>query len=215
MTATYPPFNVFALPETQGVDIMGAFAGLAALYDQVDAMMEQTTTDLDLPCHRGCSNCCRESVFLTPLEFYFAWQWAQGELSDEERSEIIDKALTLYDIHRDVIEAFDEPPPEGETDHSLLARELRYDCPMLDEQGACRVYPVREILSRLFGGSFDDEGGIYGCQWVKDHLLGKHVTLLTARTTAQHLQALPLTHQRQVYPYYFHRLYGTTNSELR
>ncbi len=214
MASTYPMFNVFALPEVQGIDIMAAFASLAALYDQVDAVMEQTTVDLDLPCHRGCSACCRESVFLTPLEFYFAWQWAQGELTDEERDQIINKALALYDIHREVIEAFNEPPPEGEADHFLMAQELRFDCPLLDGEGACRIYPVRELLSRLFGGTFDDKGGIYGCQWVKNHLEGRHVTLLTARTTAQHLHTLPLTDQRQVYPFYFHRLYSDNPREL-
>ena len=37
---------------------------------------------------------------------------------------------------------------------------------------------------------------------------GKTVTLLRVRPTARRLSDLPMTHKRQVYPFYIHALYG-------
>ena len=80
--------------------------------------------------------------------------------------------------------------------------------PLLGPGGACSVYPRRELYARLFGCSFNDAGGVYGCHLVGDHLAGKQVTLLPARATARRLNELPLTELRQVYPFYIHALYG-------
>jgi hypothetical protein len=63
-------------------------------------------------------------------------------------------------------------------------------------------------LARLFGCTFNDAGGLYACHLVADHVGDQTVTLLRARPTWRRLLDLPLTHKRQVYPYYIHLLFG-------
>ncbi len=191
-----------------GVDLADAVSRLRGLYDEVDARNAANTRDLDLPCHKGCDMCCHESVFLTPLEFFAAWDWAQANLDDATREAVVDEALALYEKNRSLIVALEEPPPAGQKDHVEVARQIRFRCPFLSAQGACRVYPVRELYARLFGASFNEDGGVYGCHLVGAHLGGKTVTLTRARMWAQRLNELPLTGKRQVYPYYFHLLYA-------
>jgi hypothetical protein len=188
-----------------GVDLDAAFAGLQKLYDYVDERNATNTRALDLPCHRGCSMCCKESVFMTPLEFFFAWDYVQKALSDETRSAIVDKGIALYEQHRALIVALDgDHTPE----HDAIAARLKFDCPLLGADGACEAYPGRELYARLFGSTFNEDGGVYGCHIVGAHLGGKSVTLLRARPVAKMLEELPLTFKRQVYPYYIHWMYG-------
>ena len=204
----FPPIDLHALAAQEGVELEPALEELRAIYADVDARNEVNTKSLDLPCHRGCDACCHESVFLTPLEFFGAWDWIQQNLEANERERIIEKGLALYAENQAVIEALSGPVPEGESDHFKLAAQLRYRCPILGEDGGCRVYPMRELLARLFGCSFNAEGGVYGCHLVGEHLAGKVVTLLPTQGTAARLKRLPLSEGRQVYPYYIHWLYG-------
>ena len=199
----FPTVDFTALADALGIDLTAAFSDLAAVYTDVDARNQKNTRDLDLPCRRGCSDCCHESVFLTPLEFLYVWRYVQETLSEDERDAIIDEALALYAAHQKPIDGFLEPPPEGEGDHFAIARGLRFTCPFLDGEGACRVYPARELYARLFGASFNKQGGIYGCALVGESLGGRTVTLLAAEPQARRLAELPLTHMRQVYPWFF------------
>ena len=116
--------------------------------------------------------------------------------------------MALYAEHRELIDAFGGPPPEGEADHLSIARRLRFTCPLLGDDGACSVYPARELYARMFGCSFNEDGGVYGCELVGEHLGGKTVTLMQVRPAALMLNELPMTWMRQVYPYYIQVLYG-------
>ena len=206
--ARYPLLDLHATVAEWGVELQAAIDQLLALYAEVDGRNAANTQNLNLPCHRGCDMCCHESVFLTPLEFFCVWDWAQRNLTEEVRDSVIDEGLRLYGLNRARIEALEEPPPEGERDHFSIAKDIRFTCPLLGQQGECRVYPVRELLARLFGCSFNDELGVYGCHLVAAHLAGKTVTLLPSRSTARRIHNLPLTGKRQVYPYYFNLLFG-------
>ena len=208
MPATFSKIDFIGVAATWGVDLPAAFASLAALYDDVDTRNAANTRGLDLPCHRGCDMCCHESVFLTLLEFCYVWDYVQTHFDDEERNRVIGEGLRLYEENRDLIDALDHSPPEGERDHFAIAQKIRFTCPMLGADGACRVYPVRELLARLFGCSFNDTSGVYGCHLVAAHLADKTVRLLPARGTARRMRDLPLTDKRQVYPYYFQLLFG-------
>ena len=205
----YPIVDFHAVASQVGVDLDEAFGRLDALHADVDARNAVNTSNLALPCKRGCSDCCHESVFLTPLEFYRIWDWAQANLTDALRAQIIDDGLAVYDMHRDLIEALNRPAEEGAPSHNVLAAQLKFRCPILSRDGACSVYPVRELLGRLFGSSFNSDGGIYGCHLVGAHLADQVVTLLPARGTAKRLQELPFTHKRQVHPYYINQLFGS------
>ena len=203
-----PPVDLVAIAAAADCDLPAAFVRLQALYDDVDARNARNTAGLDLPCHRGCSMCCHESVFVTGLEFFYAWDFAQRHLPQATRDAMVARGLQHYQTYRAEIEALDRPPPADERDHFSIAKQIRFACPMLDASGGCQVYPARELLARLFGSSFLDDGGVYGCHLVGNHLANKTVTLMRARPTARRLNELPLTEKRQVYPYWLHLLYG-------
>lgn len=209
----YPTVDLRALAAEASVDLDEALDALRALYADVDERSARHTEGLDLPCHRGCSACCEDSVFLSPIEFFGIWDYAQTHLDDEARDAIVDRALALYHQHRDVIDAVGQPPPEGAQDHTGLVVALRYRCPYLDEKGACSVYPMREIWARLFGCSFNDArssggAGLYACHLVGAHLKDRTVTLLQARPNALRVRDLPLGGMQQLHPWYLHWLYG-------
>ena len=197
-----------ALLRAQGVELGPALAALHALYADLDARTARNTASLNLPCSRGCSACCEESVLLSPLEFYAVWDHLQSTCDDAALAQIVADGLALYHLHRDVIAALNQPPPAGMTDHTALLRDVRFRCPILDAAGACRAYPAREIKGRLFGCSFNDDGGIYGCHLVGAHLADQLVTLTRARPNANRVAALPLGTGQQLYPFYIHALYG-------
>ena len=207
--ARFPHFDLRAFTQLSDVDLDDALVGLREIYDDIDSRNASNTANLDLPCGKGCSDCCHESVFLTPLEFFGVWDWAQQHIDDERRDAIIDDGLSLYAEHQAVIDALSGPRPAGERDHLSIAKDLRFRCPFLDGEGGCGVYPMREVLGRLFGCSFNDEGGVYGCHLVGAHLGGQTVTLLGARAQARRLHSLPLTQMRQVHPWYLNLMYGT------
>jgi hypothetical protein len=198
--------DVMALASSVGVDLSAAMRGLGDLYASLEARLSDTTVDLALPCRRGCDACCRECVFLTPLEFLGVWDYVQVHEPESVRAQILDDGRRLYAEHRSLIDQFDSPPRAGERDHFPVAQELSFRCPLLGPEGDCRAYPVRELYARLFGQSFNEEGGVYGCHLSGAALVGRHVTLVRARSAALALSALPLTHKRQVYPYYLERL---------
>ncbi len=204
----YPRLDLHALAAEANVDLDEAVARLMAIYDDIDARNARNTAGLDLPCHRGCSACCEESVFVSPLEFFAAWQWAQEHLDDDVRDRIVSEALAIYRAQKAAIDALSGPRPEGEADHTSIARSNRFRCPLLSDEGVCQIYPAREVYARLFGCSFNDERGVYGCDLVGAHLAGKEVTLVKARENAARLLDLPLTKLQQVYPWYFHWVYG-------
>jgi Fe-S-cluster containining protein len=173
----------------------------------VDARIEATTKNLNLPCHRGCDACCRESVFITTLEFLYLWDQVQKTFDEHTFQEVIVRSLALYEKHREIIEAIEEAHDDP-IKRTHWAMQLKFDCPFLSIEGACRVYPVRELYGRLFGCSFNSQGGVYGCSLSGKHLANQEVTLVSVDAWSRVLQRLPLTHMRQVYPYFIHHLYG-------
>lgn len=209
----FPRIDLDHYAREQGVDLASALEALRAIYAGVDDKIAENTRGLDLPCRRGCSDCCHESVFLTPLEFFGAWDHVQRTVDDDTRSLIVARGLAIYARERARIDAFLAPPPDGDRDHFRIAKDLRFTCPLLDDDGGCRAYPMREILGRVFGCTWnDDDGGLYACHLVATHLADRVVTLGRARQTARLLHVLPMTGMRQVYPWYIHALYGEESS---
>lgn len=199
--------DLHALAKESGVDLEPALERLRALYAETDARNAKNTEGMDLPCHQGCSSCCEEMVFLTPLEFLGAWDHLQSNYSADVVDETVRQGLAIYDHYREAFEAFGEAPPEGQKDHTAIAITVAFRCPLLSDEGTCRIYPMREILGRLFGCSFNDNRGIYGCGLSGDFFAGKTVTLARARDTAMQVHALPMTTTQSAYPAFIHALY--------
>ena len=204
----WPEVDIIGVGASLGIDLSIAFKQLESIYVDVDARNAKNTAGLSLPCRRGCSECCHESVFLTPLEFFYVWDWVQKNIDDARREQMIDDGLGIYQVNKVTIDALSCNTPAAQNAHDELALSLKFKCPLLGVDGACEVYPVRELLARLFGSSFNKACGVYGCHLVGAHLAGKKVRLLAAEATASRLQSLPLTARRNVYPYYIQKLYG-------
>jgi hypothetical protein len=197
--------DLHARAAAEGVDLASALRALRTQYDDIDARNAKNTASLDLPCHRGCSMCCEDSVLLTWLEFYAVWDHLQRTCDDATLARIIADGLALYEKHRALIESLTR---REETAGARLI-EVKYRCPILDDAGACRAYEWRETSARLFGASFNDDGGVYGCHLVGAHLADKLVTLVRARPAAERVHSLPLGGRQQIYPFYIHALYGS------
>ncbi|MCK6511608.1 hypothetical protein L6R29_16755 [Myxococcota bacterium] len=191
--------------------LRSSFSEIEALYRSVDGVLSAVSNGLDLPCHRGCSACCRQSVFLTPIEFLYGWHWAQTHLEEETLEEIVGRGIALYHEHKALIGSLEEASHQ-KRDAFEIARGLRFDCPYLGGDGACRIYPARELLGRLFGCSFLSEGALYACSLVEAHLQGRSLPFPRAPQMAQMLRTLPLSSRRQVYPYYLFHLHRESAS---
>jgi hypothetical protein len=194
------------------VPLSAALASLKEVQRALDERLIATTKQHALPCFEprdgcaSCAQCCHESVFLTPLEWLGVVEHMQAHFSPQELETRVRSALALYDAHRKTIDAFMRTPDNGAADHTDLARTLKFTCPLFSKDG-CTVYPAREVLGRVFGQSFNDEGGIYGCALSGKYFGGQEVTLVRASAWAKKLRSLPLTGYRQVYPWFFAQTY--------
>ncbi|MCB9637385.1 MAG: hypothetical protein H6728_10395 [Myxococcales bacterium] len=206
MSGGWQPLDVVQLSGLAETALSSAFSQIESIYSSVDMVLGAVSRGLDLPCMRGCSACCRQSVFLTPIEFLYGWDWAQKHLSHDALDDIVSRGLSLYQQHQELIEALEEASHQ-QRDAFSVARLLRFDCPYLGEDGACRIYPARELLGRLFGASLLEDGALYACSMIEEHLRDIPIAFPRAPQLARALQDLPLTSRRQVYPYYIHHLY--------
>ena len=194
---------MFSIAAGLEVDLEAAFVALQRLYDEVDRRLDVHSAPLDLPCHKGCDMCCHESVFVTPLEFFYVWNHVQTRLSEAVRADMVNRGLALYAEHQELIEALSRPPPSGERDHFSVASRLKFTCPLLGGRrrlsGVSRARTFGPIVW-LYLGRLAKVGST-AANLVSAHLAGKTVSLLSAKNMARRLNPLPLTHQRQVYPY--------------
>lgn len=195
-----PPFN----------NLSEAIEALLNFYQAVDNQADEVAKRYPhLPCHCGCDGCCHEAVFLTPLEFWAIIDWLQKEEKWDLLAEAIEKSRIIYKVNKEVIDAFNSPPKNGQHDHFQLAKDLHYICPFL-KNGCCQIYPVRSLVARLFGRSFEKPGVVYGCHLMEEALvaLGEDIKLPNASYWTKQLTALPYTDGRQVLPYFMIKLYG-------
>ena len=211
--------DILSLPTgVDGFSIEQAFEGLADLYARVDAHAASLAPSLDLLCHAGCSGCCRDSVFVTPLEALFLLHHATRTLSGETLRSVVDAGVATFHAHRDRILRFGHvdcpgaPPVDDAStlprpvDRVLAARALSFDCPFLDGGGRCTVYAAREMRARLFGLSrLKSRDEFYACAEMGRRLDGREVRLMDAEAVYSLLKLYPLTAGEQVVPYYLWR----------
>jgi Fe-S-cluster containining protein len=197
-----------------------AFAGLADLYEKVDAHAASIAPALDLLCHAGCSACCRDSVFVTPLEALFMLHHMQRNLSAPDLAATVARGTAVFATNRERVlqfghvecpgapplDAQDLQPRPRPLDRVLAARALSFDCPLLDEAGRCTIYAAREMRARLFGLSrLKSRDEYYACQMMGQRLEGRDVKLMDAEAVMGILKLYPLTAGEQVIPYYLWR----------
>ncbi len=130
-------------------------------YAAIDAKLDAGAANLQLPCHAGCSECCREAVFVCAAEFFcvaeavLSWPAAQRRI-------LLDRMASVAATFEDEIELLETLDPGAERDE--VAARVRFECPLLSEVGQCRVYAVRELNARTFGQAMDEtRDEAYGC----------------------------------------------------
>lgn len=197
-----------------------AFFLLGDLYSKVDAHAAVIAEPLELLCKPGCSACCRQCVFVTPLEALYMLHHMQEHLSTEKLRAVIAEAGRIVEQHRERIFAFGHPecpgapslsdedaaPRARPLDRVLSAKALSFDCPLLDEAGLCTVYAARELRARLFAVSrLKSRDEYYACDLLGRHLDGKTVQLIDAEAVESIMHLYPLTKGEQVIPYFVWR----------
>lgn len=137
-------------------------AYMKTLYHEVDAAIAASPGTAQAPCRSGCDACCREAVFVSAPEFVYVVAWLRRRWPVADR-EALHRVMAHW-AHRfaDEIECLAELRPGAERDE--VAARIRFACPLLSDDGACRIYPVRELNARSFGRSWDEKRGApYAC----------------------------------------------------
>ncbi|WP_019156949.1 YkgJ family cysteine cluster protein [Robertmurraya massiliosenegalensis] len=140
-----------------------AFAELIKLQKEIDNTI--TNNVGDVPCQKGCSNCCYEPFSISSSEFYFIMNHIIENEGEEAAKEIIKKGARIW---REI----EQNNPELATklkinidgqvgDKSLFklmydtvnsSSALKYPCPFLNEETrSCSVYDVRPLVCRTYG----------------------------------------------------------------
>jgi hypothetical protein len=199
-----------------GTTLEEALLPLQDLYRRVDEHAAALAEPLDLPCGPGCSACCRQSVFVTPLEALALLHHAQTHFTAAQRETLLQRGLAIFHAHQPLILSFGHPPCPGlpalpgaepaPGDPVERARGLNFDCPFLDHGGRCTAYPARDLRGRLFGVSrLRSRDEYYACPHLGAHLDGKEVRLMDAEAVHAILRLHPCTTGEQVIPYYLWR----------
>jgi Fe-S-cluster containining protein len=107
-----------------------------------------------VPCRSGCSACCHGPFDISVADALLIRE-AFLQLPDTERAEVRRKAQVLVAKMMEIEPAWKlEEGLEGISEESFdriceaLARE---PCPLLGEEGDCRIYPDRPMVCRMMG----------------------------------------------------------------
>lgn len=104
--------------------------------DDVRAMWEEKIQNRSV-CRKGCSHCCH---LLSMIHFSDAIRVAQYLLSHQMQQQM--EALRhMAELQKSFMKTYDRFQDEGAFVDAWLDEWIA--CPLLDEQGACTVYPVR------------------------------------------------------------------------
>lgn len=124
----------------------------------------------EIPCHKGCTDCCKQ---IFPLSFVEAWLISENfkTLDRNKRRAMAQKAkkaqgklnkldLKKYEIQTDSLEEISER-------RNSFANEIRNTeiiCPLLGYDNLCTLYDARNHDCRIHGVGFDPSSGeIIGC----------------------------------------------------
>lgn len=187
-------------------DPLEVWARVRELYEVLDRDVEAGARGAELPCRKGCDACCHESVFLSAPEFLVVGAHLLTHWSPEARARLVDQMSALAERFEDELELLELLEPGAERDE--VAARIKFRCPLLDEAGACTIYPARELNGRTFGASWLSGDEAYGCELTRAHLrvLNDRPPLVDARAARKRLvDAVPQTEMVHVYPYWFVR----------
>lgn len=186
ITKQHSKENLRALATALDEDLNQALADLQKLFAQIDRRIGARIKGMDFPCHAACSACCNAAVRISFLEYVALIEYLR---SQELLEHFFEKALTIIP---DDIDPGDEKAsdPTKSIIHTAAAQQT---CPVLGDDGLCQAYQARPLVCRLFGLSFNEQGGLYACQLVGEKFAGQELRLPRAQNILQQIRSLPLT----------------------
>ncbi len=207
----HPALAALSVDLGLGPDPGAVLTPLTALYAQVDAAAARGAQGLDLPCRVGCDACCHEAVFVSAPEFLAVAAFLLETESSARRATIVRCMTQLAARFEDEIAMLETFEPGPERDE--VATRIKFRCPLLDGEGRCSVYPVRELNARTFGVGWDEaREAAYGCELSHARLrvlpASASVGLVRTRAARRGLRdQVPGAGPVRVYPWWFSR-YG-------
>jgi Fe-S-cluster containining protein len=127
-----------------------------ALLEQLDHWFStgRRNAPIAVPCQGGCTACCHGPFDISIADAELVRD-AVRRLPALEREAVAARATTLLDRMRALEPAW-QPPYEvaaiGDDRFDRLSDALAGDpCPLLDENGRCRIYDDRPLVCRLIG----------------------------------------------------------------
>ncbi|HEU5041441.1 MAG TPA: YkgJ family cysteine cluster protein [Gemmatimonadales bacterium] len=135
-----------------------------ALLQQLDRWMEEGRRRHPgvVPCRAGCTACCHGPFDVTVADVELI-RTAVLELPAAERAAVLDRARRLLETMR-ALEPSWIPPYDvadlGEDRFDALTAALAAEpCPLLGDDGRCRIYQSRPLVCRLIGLPMGSRGG--------------------------------------------------------
>ena len=172
--------------------------GVKTFYLTVDQVVAGVTAKTELPCHKGCSFCCKDVPPPASLAEWKVIVEFLRAMPSELASAMLSRALDYYAEHAETIEAMEREPERFDE----LAKTMSYVCPFLVDE-ACAIYPARPHACRLYGNSFiASRDKMFACHLGAEALLGQDAALANFDGTVAMLRMYPETERSQVFPWY-------------
>jgi Fe-S-cluster containining protein len=187
---------------------------LKAAYAAADRDVASGTDGRALPCGKGCADCCHESVFVSAPEWIGA-VWALCEAEQSVQQDILRQMVELARRYEDEFELLESLQPGPERDE--VAARVRFRCPILAADGACRIYRWRELNARTFGQAWDARRGhAFGCHRTHAQVGHQRLALVDAWDQRARLaRAFPEAGRVHVHPWWFDRFRGPVQAVWR
>ena len=139
----------------------------STLFDKTARWFDRAHAALlnDLPCRRGCSQCC---IGLFPITLLDQQELRRGlrSLPEVQRRSIEETAALQVEIIEESApkltrNRFIDHWPDCEVD-SLVERYRALPCPALNLDGSCSLYAFRPLACRSMGIPSEAEGSVHG-----------------------------------------------------
>ncbi|MFO8111715.1 MAG: YkgJ family cysteine cluster protein [Desulfosalsimonadaceae bacterium] len=128
------------------------YEALAAKVEEAFKRVSDAHPDLVL-CKPGCTDCCYALFDLTLVEALYINQKFNEAFTDEAREKMLEKAnkadRQIYKLKKEAYQA----TKEGK-DETAVVEEMgkkRIQCPLLNDNALCDLYPHRPLACRIYG----------------------------------------------------------------
>ncbi len=128
------------------------YEALAAKVGEAFKQVSDAHPDLVL-CKPGCTDCCYALFDLTLVEALYINQKFNGTFTGAEREKMLEKAnkadRQIYKLKKEAYQATKEGKDETAVVEDMGKK--RVQCPLLNDNDLCDLYPHRPLACRIYG----------------------------------------------------------------